>query len=389
MKHAVATDRAVIVFSRAPRIQKLLASMSSLVLLVALLLALLLALGAPPAVAAASARSIGPAAAASSLRQAEQQVVLAQDDGLMLVGRLSALRGKAAPGLDDVDEAAAGGKAPLPAGNVFFRGAACRWSGTFRSAVTLTFTLPKAIFSGRKLPVYRYSDHAWRRLERAAVVGKVNTTASTTITRPGTYALLLDRDWRVVRQDGYRLVLYAPAIARTVLRDPVVAASGAVDDPAVIAAVMVATGADEQSAKGTLRSYDSSTGTPVSVITLRYAARVVRNWSGTSTVGRWFAPTDGAALPSPEKARRIYALPAGNSAVNATLLLMKPRAVAITGLCSDMTTQPGYGPWATGGGRQLFAPTASTYPPPAYDRAVVTILSELRWEKAALNDIDW
>jgi hypothetical protein len=31
----------------------------------------------------------------------------------------------------------------------------------------------------------------------------------------------------------------------------------------------------------------------------------------------------------------------------------------------------------------------STYPPPAYDPAVTTILCELRWEKSALDDVDW
>ncbi|MBE3034452.1 MAG: hypothetical protein IMZ74_14820 [Actinobacteria bacterium] len=355
----------------------------------ALLLTLLLACGAAEAASAGPLRTLDPAAAAPLTRAAEQQVVLAQDDGLMLVGKLSALRGKAAPELDAVDEAAADAQAPLPNGNVFFRGAACRWSWRFRSAVTLTFTLPKAIFSGRKLPVYRYADHAWRRQEHKAVVGKVNSTASTTITRPGTYALLLNRDWRVVSQDGNAFVLYTGGIPRTVLRDPQVAASGAVDDPAVIAAVMAATGSDEQTAQGTLRSYDSSTRTPVRVLTLKYDATIVRNWSGASTVGRWFAPADGEPLPSPKTACRIYALPADNTAVNATLHLVKPRAVLITGLCSDMTTEPGYGPWATGGGPQLFAPQASTYPPPAYDSKVTTILCELRWEKTALDDLDW
>lgn len=378
-------DHALPITRRTARARTLLASLSAL----ALPLALLFALGAPPAASAAPLRTFDPAAAAPLPRAAEQQVVLAQDDGLMLVGKLSALRGKAAPELDDVDEAAADAEAPLPEGNVFSRGAACRWSWKFRSAVTLTFTLPKALFSGTKLPVYRYTDHAWRRLGNKAVVGKVNSTASTTITRPGTYALFLNRDWRVVSQDGCKLVLYTGAIPRTVLRDPQVAAAGAVDDPAVIAAVMAATGYDEQKAKGTLRSYDSSTGTPVQVITLKYDATVVRNWSGTSTVGRWFAPTDGGPLPSPETARRIYALPADNTAVNATLHLVKPNAVMITGLCSDMTTEPGYGPWATGGGAQLFGPRVSTYPPPAYDPAVTTIVSELRWEKAALDGIDW
>jgi len=361
-------DQPFAITPRSTRVRTLHLSMPAL----ALLLILLLALTATPVTFAA-----------------EQQVVLAQDDGLMLVGRLSALHGEAAPSLTDVDETAADAKAPLPGGNVFFRGAACHWPGKFRSAVTLTFTLPKAIFSGRTLPVYRYADHAWRRLESRAVVGTVNSTASTTITRSGTYALLLNRDWKAVSQDGYELVLYTGAIPRTVLRDPQVTASGTVDDPAVIAAVMTATGYDEPKAKSTLRSYDSSTGTPVQVITLKYDAKMVRDWSGTSTVGRWLAPTDGAPLPSPETARRVYALPADNTAVNATLHLVKPSAALITGLCSNMTDQPGYGPWATGGGPQLFAPKASTYPPPAYDPAVTTILCELRWEKAALADIDW
>ena len=164
---------------------------------------------------------------------------------------------------------------------------------------------------------------------------------------------------------------------------------GDADDPAVIAAVMTATGYDADKAKATLRSYDTSTGTPVQVITLRYGATVVRDWSGTSTVGRWFAPTDGAPLPSPETARRIYSLPADNTGVNATLHLVKANAVLITGLCADMTDQPGYGPWATGGGPQLFGPRVSTYPPPAYDPSVTTIVSELRWEKAALAAIEW
>jgi hypothetical protein len=380
-RQEAAMNHASAVTVRAARAHLLLVSISALTLL--------LALGAAPVASASPLRTLDPAAVAALSPAAEQQVLLAQDDGLMLVGKLSALRGKAAPELDDIDEAAADAEAPLPDGNVFFRGAACRWSWRFRSAVTLTFTLPKAIFSGARLPVYRYTDHAWRRLKSRAVVGKVNSTASTTITRPGSYALLLNRDWSVVSQDGYALVLYTGAIPRTVLRDPQVQASGATDDPAVIAAVMSATGSDEQGARSTLSSYDSSTGTPVQVVTLTYDATMVRNWSGTSTVGRWFAPTDGEPLPSPETARRIYSLPAGNTAVNATLHLMKPHAVLITGMCADMTDQPGFGPWATGGGPQLFGPKVSTYPPPAYDPAVTMILSELRWEKAALDDIDW
>ncbi len=378
-------DHAYAITPHAARDRTLLVSLTAL----ALLLTLLLALGTAPAASAAPLRTLAAAAAISPPRAAGQQVVLAQDDGLMLVGKLSALRGKAAPDLDSIDEAAADAEAPLPDGNVFFRGAACRWSGKFRSAVTLTFTLPKALFSGTELPVYRYAAHAWRRLQDGAVVGMVSSTASTTITRPGSYALLLNHDWKVVSQDGLTLVLYTGAVPRTVLRDPQVTASGAVDDPAVIAAVMAATGSDEQGAKSTLTSYDSSTGTPVQVITLKYDAAMVRYWSGTSTVGRWFSPSGGAPLPSPQVTRRIYSLPADNTGVNATLRLVKSSAVLITGLCADMTAQPGYGSWATGGGPQLFGPKLSTYPPPAYDPAMTTILCELRWEKAAVDAIDW
>ena len=96
-------DRAFAITPRTARAQTLLVSMTAL----SLLLTLLLVLGAPTAVSAAPLRALDPAAAAPLPRAAEQQVVLAQDDGLMLVGKLSALHGKAAPVLDDVAEAAA------------------------------------------------------------------------------------------------------------------------------------------------------------------------------------------------------------------------------------------------------------------------------------------
>ena len=68
---------------------------------------------------------------------------------------------------------------------------------------------------------------------------------------------------------------------------------------------------------------------------------------------------------------------------------MKPGTALVTGVCSDMTQQQGYGPWATGGGEQLFGPVVSTYPPPAYDPARIDIISELRWEESEPETIDW
>ena len=153
--------------------------------------------------------------------------MLADDEGLRLVGPVAALAGKPAPELDDLSRSDAAKLADLPRANVFFRGAVCRWHWRFRTPVLLTFTLPKAIFARTSLPLYRYQDGRWEQLRRRAVVGDVNTTATATIARPGRYAVCLTRAWRVVREDGYRLVVYAHPYATTAILSPVTLASGA------------------------------------------------------------------------------------------------------------------------------------------------------------------
>ncbi len=362
---------------------------AALAVLALLALLVLVTLTTPSTAAARTPSGARPADGITGMAATStQRVVLSQDEGLTLVGRISALRGRRAPELDDLSRTAAGKLAPLPARNVYFRGAACRWSWRFRSPVLLTFSLPKAVFARTALPFYRLEDGRWRLQKRRAVVGEVNTTATATIVRPGRYAVCLTRAWRVVDQDGYRLVVYVRSYARTQMRQPVILASGTTDDPSVIQAVMDATGQSEESAKGTLVSYDSSRE-PVTVLRLTQGAVMIRDWSGASTVGRWFAPSSGGALPSPEMSRAIYALPEGNLAIDATLHLVRPGTDLVTGVCADMTAQPGYGPWATGGGRQLFGPRVSTYPPPAYDPRRTKILSELRWEESEPEAIDW
>jgi hypothetical protein len=344
-------------------------------LLTALLLSLLVA--AQPAAAR-------PAAAAPS----REPVVLARDEGLTLIGRVGALAGKPAPELDDLSRTQAARLAALPRANIFFRGAVCRWHWRFRSPVLLTFELPKALFARTRLPLYRLEDGRWRLLRRRAVVGAVNGTATATIVRPGRYAVCLTRAWRVREEDGYRLVVYTRPYRITKTPSPVVLAEGATTDPAVVAAVMDVTGQTEDQAKATLVSYDSAVR-PVRVLRLSSGAAMVRNWSGTSTVGRWFAPSSGGELPSPEEARSLYSLPAGNLGIDVTLHLVKSGTAMVTGVCADMTQQQGYGPWATGGGAQLFGPNVSTYPPPAYDPARISIISELRWEESEPEAIDW
>jgi hypothetical protein len=333
--------------------------------------------------AAQTAAARAPCAAAPAL----QPVVLSQDDGLTLVGPATALAGKPAPELDDLSRADAAKLADLPHANIFFRGAACRWHGRFRSPVLLTFDLPKAIFARSSLPLYRLHNGRWQLLSRRAVVGDVNRTATATIVRSGRYAVCLTRAWRISEQDGYRLVVYTRPYRTTTILSPVVLASGSTTDPAVVQAVMDASGQTVEQAKSTLVSYDSTT--PVRVLRLTRGAAMVRNWSGTSLVGRWFAPSEGGSLPSPETARSTYSLPAGNLGIDVTLHLVKPGTALVAGVCADMTQQQGYGPWATGGGAQLFGPKVSTYPPPAYDAARIAVISELRWEESEPDSIEW
>jgi hypothetical protein len=330
----------------------------------------------------------GAATTTDAPGRSSQSVVLSRDDGLTLLGPASALAGRRAPELDDLSRADAARLADLPRANLFFRGAFCRWHWRFRSPVLLTFELPKAIFAHTRLPLYRLQDGRWRLLKRRAVVGDVNHTATATIVRPGRYAVCLTRAWKTVAQDGYQLVVYTRPYRSTAILSPVVVAGGSTSDPAVVRAVMDVAGQTQDQAKATLVSYDSSTE-PVRVLRLTSDAAMLRNWSGTSLVGRWFSPSEGGELPSPVTARSVYALPAANLGIDVTLHLVRTGTALVTGVCADMTQQQGYGPWATGGGEQLFGPKVSTYPPPAYDPARIEILSELRWEESEPEAIDW
>lgn len=348
-----------------------------------------------PATAARPARSVATACTGvpshpQATARRLQTVVLAQAHGLLLTGRPAALRDRAAPTLESLDETQTAGLGALPARNVFLRGADCAWSGgtsRFASPVTLTFSLPKALFRATSLPVYRHDGAGWKRLDGRALVGEVNTTASATITRPGRYALLLTRAWKVVAEPGEDLVEYTGDTPPTAIMDPAVQATGSTADPAVIAATMEAASCTRDQAVGTLRSFDSAAA-PVRVVSLRVPAVMERYWSGTSSVGRWLSPSGDSPL-SPADARRTYALPASNTGTNVTLHLVRRGVALIVGVCADMRDVSGYGPWATGGGQQYFGPKVSTYPPPLYDPAAITTLADLRWEKDAVDAIQW
>jgi hypothetical protein len=315
-------------------------------------------------------------------------VVLGREHGLTLTGPLSALWHGVRPHLSSFTASQADARAVLPKARIFLRGAACSGAHKFARVVTLTFELPKALFRGAALPVFRWAAHAWQRIRPTATVGAVNSTASVSVTRPGRYVLCLGDGWKVDSQDGYTLVVRTGLIPRTVLRRPQVVAQGDVDDPAVIAAVATAMGGTTEKAVSTLTSYDSSGSRLVRVVTLTEPLTVVRNWSG-DLVGRWFDPYLGV-LQTPDAARRLFALPNTNTAVNATLHGVHPGVTLIDGWCADMTWDAAdYGPYATGGGYQYFGPMVSTYPPPAYDPGKIDIVSELRWEKSVSDEMQW
>jgi hypothetical protein len=319
---------------------------------------------------------------------AGQITVLAADDGLQLLGPLHALP-QATPELDDLSRVAARRLGRMPAGRVFLRGAVVSGREKYAARLTLVMSLPKALFAGTRLTVYRLNGRVWRRIAQPAVVGLRNTTAGATITRPGRYAVFLGPMWRTIRQDGYRLVRFFGRIPWTVLRKPAVLASGKTGDPALIAAVARAGGRDEEWARSTLRSYDTSGDRTVRVIRLRRPMVLVRDSSDTSSVGRWFSPYRGT-LYTPIRARILFGLPRDNLATSVTLHRLKRGAVLIQGTCADMTWDPvHYWPYATGGGRQLFGPKVSTYPPPVYDGRFIETVSDLRWEASELDAVVW
>ena len=269
------------------------------------LLVVLLAAAALLAPAAGALLRATPAQAArpQALAATAQPVVLADDEGLRLVGPVAALGDKPAPDLDDLSphrrrqaRRPAAGQRLLP-----------------RRHLPPAVALPRAGAAHlhpaqgdlRRAPAFPCT--AIRTDAGSSFAGGPWSATSTPRPRRRSCAPAATRSASRARgascvEDGYRLVVYTHAYTPTTVLSPVTLASGATSDPAVIQAVMDVTGQTEDKAKATLVSYDSTTE-PVKVLRLTSGAVIVRNWSGTSTVGRWFAPSGGGALPSPEAAR--------------------------------------------------------------------------------------
>jgi len=80
-------------------------------------------------------------------------------------------------------------------------------------------------------------------------------------------------------------------------------------------------------------------------------------YTGEDRYGRWLGVIDGISLYTPDEARVFYALPNSNSAMNASWYRLGKGAKVIYGKCADMTWNPQvFGPYATGGGYQIYSP---------------------------------
>jgi len=193
--------------------------------------------------------------------------------------------------------------------------------------------------------------------------------------------------WATITDGGEVLTYQVTDVPSTVFRQPLLLASGDVDDPALLAAVEAVTGRTRAQAVELLASYDSSGPAVVEVLQLRSETWVTRYWSDpASKLGRWYAPLLRGRLYSPAEARQWLALPLANTGRYATLYRFRSGLKLIRGLCADMTGNPeAFGPYATGGGEQYYAPDATLW---VVDHVelnpeAIQLVSELRFPQAA------
>ncbi len=189
--------------------------------------------------------------------------------------------------------------------------------------------------------------------------------------------------WGTITDGGEVLTYQVSDIPSTVLRQPQVLASGDVDDPALLAAVRQVTGRTQAQVVELLTSFDSSGPDVVEVLVLRYDAHVARYWSDPNAkLGRWYAPIVRGQLSLPAEARQFLALPLANTGRYVTLYRFKPGLTLLRGACADMAGNPdAFGPYATGGGEQYYAPDATLWVVDHVELnpAAIELVSELRF----------
>ncbi len=181
---------------------------------------------------------------------------------------------------------------------------------------------------------------------------------------------------------GKILVFQTSRIPSTDLSGATVLATGRADSAPLISKLMEVNGQTEDQVRYFLTSFDTAGPNAVQVLKLNKEAYAVRYWGPSSKLGRWYSFAKTYHINTPFEARTAFALPESNNAHYVTLYKLKPGAVVVYGLCADMSwNSPTFGPYAKGGGAQLFAPNSTKW---VVDHAeinsdVMELVSELRY----------
>lgn len=308
---------------------------------------------------------------------------LASANGVTVIGDPQALPAGVVLSVRPLTRSEAAGLGALPSGLLFAAAAECLPDHErFLRPVTLSIRLPNALAPNALLPAYRFTMQSWESLGTVARVSPDGATVSLRIAQCGAYLVGLNEDYSTMTVDGTTLVYQNRGIPSSTLRTPRVLASGKVSDPDVLAMVQQITGRTEAQAVELLRSFDTSGDQVVQVLELTQPLYTVRYWGPSDKLGRWYAPVDNSGLLSPAEARRVLALPNSNNAYDVTLYMLKPGAKIISGAVADMSANTEvFGPYATGGGWQYYAPEATVW---VTDHAeinpqVMTLVAEVRF----------
>lgn len=188
--------------------------------------------------------------------------------------------------------------------------------------------------------------------------------------------------WSTVTVDDATLRFQATGVPGTHVYGPVLA-SGTREDATVLTTVAQVTGRSREQVTELLSSYDTTGSHSLQVVRLCYPAFVARYWQEPEhKLGRWYTPSEENHICLPDEACRLFALPLDNNAYCATLYRIKAGAVLIMGYCANMTWNTEvFGPYATGGGQQLYVPEATVW---SGDHAelnseTMELVSELRY----------
>ena len=196
-----------------------------------------------------------------------------------------------------------------------------------------------------------------------------------------------DLTWSTVSVDGVTLRFRCTGVPGTALGNPTVLAAGLCEDPRVVAAIGQVTGRSRSQVAELLSSY--ATGAPhfLRVLQLRSPAYVTRYWGDPQyKLGRWYMPSEPDHLYLPNQACQLFALPLSNNGYCVSLYRLQAGVKLIAGDCADMTwNTEAFGPYATGGGQQLYVPDATRWvvDHAELNGAAIELVSELRYPAAS------